>query len=270
MKAKTVDVEQLCSADFEIKTRSPKILLLDIESAACVGRFWRNPWSTSIIRIVHDTHMLSWSVKWLDGKQITRSLPDYKGYKAGSRDDKALVEELCGILEQADIVVGHNLKKFDLPYIKGRAVINGLRPIKKLAIYDTRDAAKRHFGFTSNKMDDICRTMGFEPKIPIHFETWEGCESGDMKSWRKMVRYNAHDVSPMLESIYLKFRAWDQAHPNLATISNNPVVSCPSCGSTDYVLRGWDYTVTGRRRAYECKPCGRRYSGKHQKVTDYR
>jgi DNA polymerase elongation subunit (family B) len=268
-KLKEVDCEILASEDFEVKEYKPKILLLDIETAACVGSFWRNPWQTSIIRIIHDTHMISWSAKWLGGKHVTKSLPDYKGYKPGVRDDKALVSELRDLIDTADIVIGHNLDRFDLPYLKGRSVINGLDPLPRKKTYDTRAAAKRHFGFTSNKMDEIARTMKLPTKISIHYDTWEGCEAGDPKAWKLMTTYNRHDVV-MLEQIYLRFRSWDDRHPNLNAIAGVDFERCPSCGSTDYVKRGKIFSLTGWRPDFQCKPCGRRYAGKHHKVTEYR
>jgi hypothetical protein len=213
--------------------------------------------------------MLSWSAKWLNGVSVTRSLPDYKGYKPGKRNDKALVSELCELLETCDLAVAHNGRKFDIPYTKGRAVINGLQPVRNFKVYDTRDAARRHFGFTSNKQDDIARMLGIERKIPIHYESWKGCEAGDPKAWKLMVRYNAHDVW-MLEQMYLRFRAWDSQHPNLNVISGRDTQGCPSCGSTDYQRRGFNYTTTGRRPEFKCKACGRRYTGKHQKISEFR
>ena len=262
-------VETLTSSDFEIKARTPKILLFDIETAACEGKFWRSPWQTNIIRIINDTHMISWSAKWLGGKQITRALPDYEGYTPGSRDDKALVTELHELLEKADLVIAHHGDKFDIPYSNGRFVVNGLLPTRKYKSYDTRAAAKRRFGFTSNKLDDIARSLGIGTKIPIHYEIWEGCERGDTKAWNIMRKYNAHDVK-LLEEVYLKFRAWDQTHPNLAVIKNTGTECCPSCGQSEVRKRGWNYTPTGRRQEYSCNNCGRRFSGRHQKVTDYR
>lgn len=266
---KIAKIENLTSSDFEQRISKPKILLFDIETAANEGKFWRSPWQTSIIKITQQTHMLSWSAKWLGGKQTTKGLPDYKGYKPGSRDDKALVAELWELLEQADVVVAHHGDKFDIPYTTGRAVINGLLPSKKLKSYDTRASAKRKFGFTSNKLNDIAQMLGLGTKIPIHYEVWDACERGDEKAWALMKKYNAHDTK-LLEQVYLKFRAWDQNHPNLNVIMNRSTEACPACGSMNTRKRGWDATRTGRYQAYGCNDCGRRYHGKHQKVTDYR
>lgn len=268
---KQIKVEALTSSDFEQRLVSPKILLFDIETAANEGKFWRAPWNTSIIKITQFTHMISWSAKWLNGKQVTKALPDYRGYTPGSRDDKALVSELWELLESADVVVAHNGDKFDIPYARGRFVINGLLPTKKLHSYDTRLVARRNFGYTSNKLDDIARLLGLGTKIPIHYEVWDGCERGDMKHWNTMKRYNAHDVR-LLEKVYLRFRAWDNSHPNMNLIQNTDKEKCPVCGSSNTMKRGYEYTKTGRRQSYVCNAmgCGRRFTGRHQKITDYR
>jgi hypothetical protein len=266
-----MNIEALTSSDFEQRQVEPQIWCVDIETAANVGAYWRNPWQTSIVRHIADTYMLSWSAKRLGGKQITRSLPDYKGYKPGKRDDKALVAELHELLDGCDVAIAHHGKKFDFPYIRGRSVVNGLPPLKRFQMYDTREMAKRHFGFTSNKLDDIARLLGLGTKIPIHYETWEGCEQGDAKAWSLMTKYNAHDTK-LLEAVYLKLRAWDQTHPNANLLLNRSVEGCPTCGGTHIVKKGFSYTTTGRRQEYKCmaQACGRRFTGKHQKITDYR
>lgn len=264
-------IENLTSQDFEMRQTEPRILLFDIETAANEGKFWRAPWQTSIIKITQHTHMISWSAKWLGGKQVTKALPDYEGYTPGSRDDSKLVTEIWGLIERADVLVAHNGDKFDIPYTTGRAVINGLHPAKRFKSYDTRKVAKRNFGYTSNKLNDIAQLLGLGTKIPIHFEVWEGCERGDPKAWATMKRYNAHDTR-LLEQVYLRFRAWDASHPNLNLILNRSFEGCPSCGSKETIRKGFNYTTTGKRQEYKClnPECGRRFSGKHQKISDFR
>lgn len=268
---KSVPIENLTSEDFEQRVVSPKILLFDIETAANEGKFWSRPWQTSIIKITQHTHMIAWSAKWLGGKQVTKALPDYEGYVPGSRDDKALVTELWGLLEQADMIVGHNSDKFDIPYTTGRAVINGLLPLKKLPSYDTKKVAKRNFGYTSNKLDDIAKLLGLGTKIPIHYEVWDRCEKGDAQAWKLMKKYNARDTK-LLEQVYLKFRAWDQSHVNMNLLLNRSFEGCPACGGKDTRSRGYNYTKTGRRPDLECMnpECGRRFVGKHEHITNFR
>ena len=254
--------------DYEYKYQDPRILCFDIETAACTGRFWSRPWETSIVRIVSDWSLISWSAKWLYGKQTTKALCDYPGYKPGNMDDRALVKDLYDLIEQADIIVAHNGDRFDVTRSNARFIVHGFDPIRKKSV-DTKKLAKKYFGFTSNKLDDIARLFNLGTKIPIHYEIWEGCEAGDAKAWAKMKKYNAHDTR-LLERVYLKFRPWDAGHPNLNVIAGRDTQGCPSCGSTDYQKRGFNYTTTGRRPEFKCKSCGRRYTGKHQKISEFR
>lgn len=262
-------MELLTSSDFEQRQVEPKILLFDIETSAAVGRFWSNPWQTSIIKIVQDNHLLGWSAKWLGGKHVTKGLCDYEGYEPGTTDDSKLVADLAALLNEADMTVTHNGDKFDIPFTNGRLMVNGMEPTKRFKSYDTRKVAKSQFKLVSNKLDDILRVLKLGNKLPIHWDTWEGCEAGDMKAWNRMKRYNAHDVK-MLELVYLKFRSWGTSHPNMNLLLNRSIEGCPSCGSKDTIRRGFNYTTTGKRQEYKCQDCGRRFSGKHQKITDYR
>lgn len=262
-------MEALTSSDFEQRVIEPKILLFDIETSAAVGEFWSSPWQTSIIRIVQDNHMIGWSAKWLNGKQTTKALCDYEGYEPGTTDDSKLVADLATLLNEADMVVAHNGDRFDIPFTNGRMMVHGMHPLHKFKSYDTRKVAKSQFKLLSNKLDDILRILGIGRKIPIHYDTWEGCRAGDMKAWNRMKRYNAHDTR-MLEKVYLKFRAWGASHPNMNLLLNRSIEGCPSCGSKETVRRGFNYTTTGKRQEYSCHDCGRRFSGKHQKISEYR
>lgn len=262
-------IEALTSSDFEQRQAEPKILLFDIETSAAVGEFWSSPWQTNIIRIIQDNHMIGWSAKWLNGRQVTRALPDYEGYTPGTTDDSKLVAELRGLLDQADMTVGHNADRFDIPFTNGRMMVHGMHPVRRFKSYDTRKVAKSQFKLLSNKLDDILRILGLGRKLPIHYDTWEGCRAGDMKAWNRMKRYNAHDTK-MLELVYLKFRAWGASHPNINLMLNRSAEGCPSCGSKETVKKGYNYTTTGKRQEYKCLDCGRRFSGRHQKISDFR
>jgi DNA polymerase elongation subunit (family B) len=260
-------VEALTSSDFEQRITKPRILLFDIETAPIVAAVW-SYYETNVVWTIEDWYMLGFSAKWLGGKQITRVLPDYKGYKPGSTDDKQLVGDLYDLIESADYVVAHNGDQFDVKKSKARFVKHGFDPIS-IRSYCTKKMCKRNFGFSSNKLDEVARFLGLGQKIPTDKSLWQGCIAGDMKAWNKMARYNAMDTR-LLEQVYLHLRSWDKMHPNLNVIQNREVQGCPTCGSTEFVKKGFGYTTTGRRQEYKCVPCGRRYSGKHQKISDYR
>jgi hypothetical protein len=70
-----------------------KILLFDEETAPSLGHFFDLWKEGNIVWTVKDWYMLSFAYKWLgESKVHSFGLPDFKGYKPGSEDDKALVQ----------------------------------------------------------------------------------------------------------------------------------------------------------------------------------
>lgn len=261
---KKVKLPPLFSDDFEI--RQPRILCWDIETAPIAAAVW-NYYETNVVWTIEDWYILGWSAKWIGGSQITRMLPDYAGYKPGSTDDKACVTELYHLIEQADIIVAHNGDQFDVKKSKARFVKNGLPPIVPQS-YCTKKMAKRCFGFSSNKLDEIARFLGIGRKIQTDKSLWQGCIAGDKSSWAKMARYCAQDTR-LLEKVYLALRSWDKQHPNLNVLMNRPA-GCSKCGGTNIQRRGYVITRTGRYPRYQCQKCGGWSQGKHAKTTEIR
>jgi DNA polymerase elongation subunit (family B) len=95
--------------------------LLDIETAPSLGWVWRK-YQQDVIEFQQNWYMLSFAYKWLGETTVSvRALPDYKGYRPGLEDDKPLIKDLWALLEEADIVVGHNVDYFDIRKANARS-----------------------------------------------------------------------------------------------------------------------------------------------------
>ena len=259
-------MENLTSSDFEI--RKPRILFFDIETAPLRIFAWKT-WQTDAIKVEKDWYMLSWSAKWQHGKHITKGLCDYEGYDPFSEDDSRLINELWQLFEQADVVIGHNVDKFDLRKANTRAIINGHKPTSDFKTVDTLKVAKKHFAFSSNRLDALGETLGLGRKVNTGgFALWEACMKGDPKAWAKMKRYNRQDVT-LLEKVYDKLQPWMPSHPNIALMSGVEN-GCRNCGSTDLMRNGHRWTMTGKAARYQCRNCGSYSTGRHRKMTDIR
>jgi hypothetical protein len=80
--------------------------------------------------------------------------------------------------------------------------------------------------------------------------------AGDAAAWKKMRRYNAHDVT-LLERVYLKLRAWHPTHPNLALIDiAGSSTDCPVCESDNVQRRGYQVLRMRRAARLHCQGCG--------------
>lgn len=236
-----------------------KVLLFDIETAPILANIWGLWNETRDFKFVDiDWHLLSWSAKWLDEKTVTvRSLPDYPNYKKDKHDDSALLSDLWGLLDEADMVIGHNAAKFDCRKANSRFIANGMLPPSPYRMVDTLKAARAYFNFTSNRLDTLGEILGCGRKADTGgFELWRGCMRGDMKSWKKMCKYNKQDVI-LLEKVYLKIRPYIKNHPNLSLDNPSTVPVCPSCGSKKLTRRGYAYTNASKFARLNCKDCGK-------------
>jgi len=140
---------------------------------------------------------------------------------------------------KADIVIAHNGIAFDTRKIQARMLFHGLNPPSPYREVDTLKIARKHFSFTSNRLDDLCQTLGIGRKLATGgFDTWLGCMRGDPKAWAKMTRYNKRDVK-LLVALYKKLLPWTTVHPNLATISGAAGEMCPKCGSNKRHVASW-------------------------------
>lgn len=230
-----------------------KILTMDVETSPQVGFFWGKKFETNIIEVIEPTYIMSFSAKWLNGKHITKGWPDYKGYKKGIKNDKALVTEMWELLNEADIIITQNGRAFDSKIFNTRRLAHKLPPCVPYRIIDTLTENRKLLQMPSYSLDDICTYYGIGKKQEHEgFGLWKKCMSGDLKAWKRMLKYNKHDVT-LTEKLYLLIRSSIKNHPNLSLYEEDCV--CPKCGSHDIQRRGYALTNTAKYRRFQCKNC---------------
>lgn len=242
------------------KPPDAKILLFDIETAPNLGYVW-GKWEQDVIDFEKGWYMLCFAYKWLGEKKVTtHALPDYSNWKKDKEDDYALVKELWRLLDEADIVVAHNGRSFDIKKSNARFLVHRLGPPSPYKVYDTLTEARKIASNNSNKLDDLGAVWSLGRKLPhTGKHLWFGCMKGDPKSWATMRAYNAQDVA-LLEKVYLLLRPWG-THPNVNTFSGR-LQACPTCGSTHMIKRGFNRNRTSEAIRYQCLSCLKWSSGK--------
>lgn len=235
----------------------PQIAFIDIENAPNLGWTW-DKYEQNVIAFQTPWYMLSFAVKWMGEKKVhTHALCDYPGYKRDRENDKPLIKDLWKVFDRADILIAHNGDRFDIRKSNARFIANGLKPPSTYKTIDTLKIARRNFKFTSNKLDDLATMLHIGRKLPTEgFHTWRGCMSGDMRSWAKMKKYNAHDVV-LLEGVYDELRPWHKQHPDVTLYgaqTRHP--HCPKCDSSRMQRRGLEVLRSRRRSRFQCQSCG--------------
>lgn len=95
-------------------------------------------------------------------------------WKKGKRgDDKSLVKEVVGLIKSHDIVVAHNGTRFDLPFLRTRALRWGMRPVREVKVVDPLSIAWRKFKLRSNRLGAIADFLGIvDRKTPLDMSVW--------------------------------------------------------------------------------------------------
>lgn len=229
-----------------------KTLLIDIETSPNIGFCW-SKYETDIIEFVQEFHLLSFSVKWLDSTKVeVFTLADFPGFDKNKSSDKELCVKLWSYLDKADLCVAHNGDRFDFKKINARFAVNGITPPSPFKTIDTLKIAKKHFAFTSNKLNDLGITLGLGKKAETGgFQLWKDCMAGDRKAFKRMATYNKQDVI-LLEQVYLKLRPFSSTHPSVLTDSSH---KCLMCGSANVQYRGYNFSKMGKSKRWQCQDC---------------
>lgn len=144
-----------------------------------------------------------------DERRIFRA-DEYEPWKRGERaNDAPLLRDLLAWLEDVDIIIAHNGLKFDLPFLRTRAVVHGLPPVNFQKIIDPVQLARQHFRFQSNSLNSISHVIGTQTeKTPLRPETWQRATlNGDASAMEEIVTHCIADVD-VLEEVCWKLRGY--------------------------------------------------------------
>lgn len=235
-----------------------RYLLLDVETSPDIAvtfkRFKANLSQDNILQDGGSLISISWRWMGESKAQGVAMTPE----EALQNNDKRLCAILFALIEQADVIVGHNVDNFDLPIIKARMVINKFAPIKKVRTIDTLKLA-RQMRFPSNRLGSLGVILGEGDKASHSgIKTWIGCLNGDQDALDEMLVYNIEDVD-LLYRVYMRLRNHDARPLNAGLFTDNVELKCPVCGSTDIEDSGNTvYTPLNEFKEHVCNDCGAR------------
>jgi len=238
------------------KFKGPRVLVFDIETAPILGYVW-GLWENNVglNQVKSDWYILSWAAKWLGDKKVMYQ--DQRNAK-NIENDKELLKGIWRLLDEADIVITQNGKAFDQKKLNARFIMNGFQPPSSYKHIDTRLIAKKHFAFTSNKLEYMTDKLNKKYKKLKHsefggFELWSECLKGNLSAWKTMEKYNKYDVLAT-EELYNTLIPWDSS-VNFNLYHDSEDNTC-KCGSTEFWQNGHEYTSVGKFKRFKCKKCG--------------
>lgn len=235
--------------------RMPRILLFDIETMLMETYVWslfKNVIMPS--QLIKDWSIICWAAKWLfDAEVISEQV---SAAEAVERKDGSVLTTLWHLLNEADIVIGHNAANFDIPKVNARFMHYGMLPPSPYQVIDTKMVFKKVAKPSSLSLDFVNKFLKLEElKGKSEYDMWKRIAKGCEKSIEEMVAYNKQDVVA-LEDLYLRIRPWIKSHPNVGTYLESDEPVCPNCGNEKISWQGYYHTPAGRYQSFRCLECG--------------
>lgn len=224
--------------------------------------FWQSGHKVNIdhSNIIKERAVICICWKWEGEKQIHSVTWDK------NQNDKAALKEFVKILDEADEIVGHNMDRFDMAWVRTRCLYHGFEMIPKYLTVDTLKIARSKFRFNSNRLDYIAGFLQIGHKMKTDFSLWkEVLLNNDEKALAYMVKYCKGDVK-LLEQVYEKLKNHIEPKQNYAVLYGDDRGNCPECGSDRLQAQRTKTTPIGTiKRVYRCGSC-KKYHTKTPKV----
>lgn len=233
---------------------TPRILLLDYEVAPWEARLYGPKFEPRVTKILRHQYILCGSYAWLHEEKVrTKALIDFPLYKRDRHDDKALVQFFCDLINQADVLVAYNLKKFDYKQLATRLAYHGLPQHKPVKLHDPLVVIRSRMYLPSNSLEDAADFFGFPKKGHAPDGTVDRVLDGDKRAWKDLIEYCHQDTKVLIDAYkFTRGISTGAQHPNLNLFTGG--VACPSCGSSRSQRRGQvpSKKETWRRQCLDC------------------
>lgn len=238
-----------------------KILTIDIETSPHISMHWRR-WQENIPQefTLEESRMISYAAKWYGNRKV---------YFGAEWEDgrESMLNDIWMLLDEADVVIGFNSKRFDVKRLNTEFVLTGLQAPSPYEQVDLLHQVKKNFAFSSNRLKHVLKNLGLTPKLEdnVDMQLWrEVCIDKRKAAMRRMKAYNIQDTKST-EELYDYLLGWISPHPNWGMYVDDlggerPV--CPNCGGRHLVRHKVRRTSVRRYQQWHCNDCGKYARGR--------
>lgn len=133
---------------------------------------------------------------------VTIRADQYQAWKTDKLNQKTMVSDIMGVLDDFDILVAHNGQYFDKAMMNTYCLKYGLKPNLRLKKFiDPMWLAKKHLRLHRNSQHSLIKFLGLQTqKTHVDFEHWlRAALNGDKKSMDYIVEHCRLDIFSMEE-----------------------------------------------------------------------
>lgn len=268
---KTLESVRILVADIE---RLPGYAVVPHRGLTLEGPFWDlNSFKHTIGRRIHPDNVTAYPRTICAAGQFYGDKETMFAAEWEPGGNEQFLRTVWEWIDEADILVGHNVDRFDLRMLRSGWIEYGWAPPSPVKIVDTLKVARQSLGMESNTLDALCKRLGlnaktdkYDPKIA------QAAVDGDVKAQKKLRSYNIGDIAAST-ALYDRLRPYTTSHPHLAMWTGKEW-ACPNCGTENVANnpKGEAYANVTKYRAYQCPKCGTHIRGnkKQQDATQTR
>ena len=187
-----------------IEKRIPKVLIIDIETRSLtVKTFGIRDQNIGLDQVIDDGGILCWSAKWLGSDKVF-----FEETRGDKSKEKVILKKLKKLINEADILLGQNSKKFDVPIIMGLFLYyDMIDDVREFEQIDTLRMSNSKYKFVSHKLQYMSNKL-CEIKKQTHakfpgMSLWIEYEAKNPLAFIEMKKYNMADVEAT-EELFLK------------------------------------------------------------------
>lgn len=230
----------------DLKPKQPRILVIDIETSPNVVYAW-GLWDQNIgtSQIIEASRVLCFAAKWAGEKKV---------HFYDEREGRSqMLTAAWDLMDEADVIVGYNHVKFDLPHLRREFLSLGMVPPSPAQDIDLLKVNRQTFNFPSNKLGYVTEQLRMDTKLETGGQDlWNQVLQGNEKAWAKFRKYNIQDVL-ITEQLFEVLSPWIKG-PHKGMWNGN-MKSCYSCGSSDLTLMGFLYEKVMAYPKFQCNEC---------------
>lgn len=227
--------------------------VIDIEVTPALVRMYGKNFDPVILEEVEPERIAC--ISWLDngGKLHCRGIwdmPSYKGKWTG-KAQKELAIFCRDLINEPDILIGHNSDRYDIKKINSECLFYEITPPRENKSYDTMKLAGKYGYEPTKKLSYLAEKYTSGGKLTHEgYKTYIKAVAGDKKAQRVLATYNKVDVKRTWE-LYLKYLPFITRERT----SWQGRKMCPQCGGTNTQSRGIGKRSSGLYRRFQCMEC---------------
>lgn len=261
------DVEQ--QAVDALLNKNQKMLYIDIEKTFAFSGHYQQ-WGVNLAQEakLKESYILSFSYAWGDGdirSEVLKAeairgdlLRSIVQNDVTTDIDFDLVLKIWHLLDQANVVVAHNGRGYDIKEINAAFLRYNLPLPSPYKVIDTLSIAKKMFRIPFKSLKYLAQYLNVTQKISNDGNKfWKLASIGySDEILESMAAYNRGDIQTLRE-VYLKLRGYSNDGVNLATFNDSSELACPNCGHHNVSkLNKLATTTRYQYEAYRCGNCG--------------